>query len=161
MKNLLLSLGLCLALTSITLSSTAQERTKSGVAIQPLWGPTGFNLVYYYYLPDIESYYSVPEKKFIYRENDNWIFSSTLPEKYKSYDLFSGYKVVLNRPHPYMNYLAHKARYARYKGQLNKQESIKNSTNPKYYVVEGHPMSAQLQNVVKQTKKGNAGSTGN
>ena len=96
-------------------------------------------------MPDIGVYYDVPEKKFIYNENGDWVHSPSLPQKYKSYDLYKGYKVVLNRPHPYFNLNAHKERYARFKGQPGRQLSIKDSTNPKYFVVDGHPRSIQQQ----------------
>jgi hypothetical protein len=112
--------------------------------MQPLWGPTGYNVAAYYYLPDIDVYYDVPEKRFIYQDRGKWAFSAALPEKFQNYDLYSGYKVVLNRPHPYFNLNAHRARYGRFKGQLNKQETIKQSTNRKYFVVEGHPKANEL-----------------
>ena len=125
--------------------AAAQQNSKSIFSVQPLWGPMGHNLASYYYLPDIETYYDIPQKKFIYWENNQWQFSSTLPERFKDYDLFKGYKVVLNRPHPYYNFEAHKARYDRFKGQLNRQVSIQESTSPKYFVVEGHPKGPQMQ----------------
>jgi hypothetical protein len=146
MKKILLSAALCVALAC---SSTvnAQENAKPIISNQPLWGPTGYNLAAYYFLPDIEAYYDIPEKKFIYLDNGKWTFSTTLPEKFKDYDLYSGYKVVLNRPHPYFNLNAHKARYGRFKGQIKKQETILESTNPKYFVVDGHPKGAGVTNV--------------
>lgn len=148
MKTILLSASLCLALA---FGALAQDSLKPTISIQPLWGPTGFNLASYYYLPDIEAYYDVPEKKFIYPENGKWVFSPSLPQRFQSYDLYSGYKVVLNRPHAYYNFKAHRSRYAKYKGQLNRQVSIKDSTNPKYFVVEGHPRSLQLQSGKKRS----------
>ncbi|MFD2162955.1 hypothetical protein ACFSJU_11175 [Paradesertivirga mongoliensis] len=142
MKKIILSACFCFA---IAFGVAAQETLKPAISTQPLWGPTGYNLAAYYYLPDIEVYYDVPEKKFIILEQGKWVHSFTLPEKLKDFDLFSAYKVVLNRPHPYYNFKAHKSRYARFKGQFNRQESIKESTNPKYFVIEGHPLSEQIQ----------------
>ena len=36
---------------------------------QPVWGPTGYDYVEYYYLPDIEVYYYVPQHRYYYYEN--------------------------------------------------------------------------------------------
>lgn len=122
------------------IATQAQEAKRIGnIAEQPLWGPTGYNTAAFYFIPDVDGYYDVIEKKFIYLDQGKWVFSETLPETYKNVDLFSSYKVVINRPQPYLNYKAHKARYANYLGQKNKQVAIINSTNEKYFVVTGHP----------------------
>jgi len=128
-------------------SANAQEQKKSvgNIAVQPLWGPTGFNTVAYYYLPDIQAYYSVDEKKFIYLEDGKWMFSENLPPAFKDFDLYSGYKVVINRPQPYLNFRAHVSRYGHFAGQKNKQVAIANSTNSKYFVITGHPKAADEQ----------------
>lgn len=158
MKKIILSACFCFAMA---FGAAAQEILKPAISIQPLWGPTGYNLASYYYLPDIEAYYDVPEKKFIFSEKGKWIFSPSLPDKLKDFDLFSAYKVVLNRPHPYYNFNAHRVRYARFKGQFNRQQSIKDSTNPKYFVVEGHPMSQQLQAAEQKDSRDNMRVAGN
>lgn len=132
-----------LLLSLCTLNSGAQEKSRNNIAAQPLWGPTGYNHVDYYYLPDLEMYYSVTEKQFIYQKNGSWQRSASLPETAGNYDLFSGYKVVINRPDPYTNYRAHKVRYSNYAGQKNRQTAIANSNNPKYFIVEGHPKNRQ------------------
>ena len=46
--------------------SSAQVRINVNIGAQPLWGPIGYQHVDYYYLPDIESYYYVPTRQFIY-----------------------------------------------------------------------------------------------
>ena len=158
MKNFTITACFCMAMA---FGALAQDRSKTAISLQPLWGPTGYNVAAYYYLPDIEAYYDIPEKKFIFNENGEWINSSNLPEKYKSYDLYKGYKVVLNRPHPYFNYNAHKERYGRFKGQFGRQLSIKDSTNPKYFVVEGHPRSASQQAAERKDNKNSQDATGN
>ncbi|HQS04855.1 MAG TPA: hypothetical protein PLT16_04385, partial [Daejeonella sp.] len=74
----------------------AQVRVNINLGAQPEWGPTGYNHVDYYYLPDIETYYYVPKRQFIYLENGRWLFMSALPSRYRGYDLNNGYKVVIN-----------------------------------------------------------------
>ncbi|MDO8991553.1 MAG: hypothetical protein Q7U83_00720, partial [Daejeonella sp.] len=54
----------------------AQISVNVNLGAQPEWGPTGYNRADYYYLPDIETYYYVPKRQFIYRENDKWLFMS-------------------------------------------------------------------------------------
>ncbi|MBW6491258.1 MAG: hypothetical protein K0B15_08715 [Lentimicrobium sp.] len=90
----------------------------------PLWGPAGYNNVQYYYLPDLESYYDVNNSRFIYYEGGTWVHRKYLPRQYRSYDLYSGYKVVMHDYRgnsPYAHFKEHKSKYARgYKGQEQK-----------------------------------------
>jgi hypothetical protein len=119
--------------------ATAQVAVNINIGAQPVWGPVGYNYVEYYYMPDIEAYYYVPSRQFIYLTNGRWIFATTLPYRYRSYNIYSGYKVVINEPRPYLHFGAHKIRYAKYQGNSGRQVIIKNSNDPKYYVVKGHP----------------------
>lgn len=122
-------------------NADAQVRVNVNVNIgsQPAWGPVGYDRVEYYYLPDIEAYYYVPRHQFVYLSGGRWIFSAYLPPAYRSYDLYSGYKVVVNEPRAYQYYNTHKVKYAGYRGNRGGQVVIRNSDDPKYYVVKGHP----------------------
>ena len=71
--------------------------------------------------------------------------------------LYSGYKVVINEPRPYLNFTTHKVTYAKYKGNNGRQVIIKNSNDPKYYVVKGHPKYNGGNN---GNGKGNSGGKG-
>jgi hypothetical protein len=44
--------------------------------------------------------------------------------------------VVLNEPRPYLSFTTHRVTYAKYKGNNGRQVIIKNSNDPKYYVVK-------------------------
>lgn len=92
----------------------------------PQWGPVGYNDVEYYYLPDVQSYYDVRASRFIYYEGGSWVHRQNLPRRYRSYDLYDGYKVVLTDYHgntPYVYFNDHKIKYAKgYHG--GKQQSI-------------------------------------
>ena len=118
---------------------TAQVSVNFNIGSQPTWGPVGYDYVEYYYLPDIGTYYYVPKHQFVYLSNGKWIYASSLPSRYRSYNLYSGYKVVINEPRPYLHYTTHKVTYAKYKGNNGRQVIIRNSNDPKYYVVKGHP----------------------
>lgn len=112
---------LCTAIVVATLTAntaTAQVRVNVNVNIgsQPQWGPAGYDYVDYYYLPDIETYYYVPTRQFIYLSGRNWIFSYGLPPAHRHYNLHTGYKVVINQPRAYHYHSTHKVKYAKYKG---------------------------------------------
>jgi hypothetical protein len=118
---------------------TAQVSININIGSQPAWGPVGYDYVEYYYLPDIEAYYYVPRHQFVYLSNGRWIFATSLPSRYRSYNLYNGYKVVINEPRPYLSFSTHRVTYAKYKGNNGRQVIIRNSNDPKYYVVKGHP----------------------
>ena len=125
----------------ITLSANpikAQISVNFNIGAQPVWGPTGYNHVDYYYLPDIEIYYYVPRRQFVYMDNGRWNFTSSLPSRYSGYNLYNGYKVVMNTPRPYLSFKDHKVKYAKYKAHKG-QPSIRYSNNPKYFKNPGHP----------------------
>jgi hypothetical protein len=95
------------------------------VETQPAWGPVGYDNVNYYYMPDIEAYYYVPRRQFIYLDGGQWIFAASLPARYHNYDLYRGYKVVVNEPRPYLHHDVYRERYGHYKGYYDYQESLR------------------------------------
>jgi len=58
--------------------------------------------------------------------------------------------------------LTNKIKYAKYKGNNGRQVIIKNSNDPKYYVVKGHPKynSRGGKKVATTSGKGNSGGKG-
>jgi hypothetical protein len=90
-------------------------------------------------MPDIDVYYYVPRRQYVYLSGGRWIFAMSLPTRYRAYDLYTGYKVVINEPRPYLHADVYRVRYAPYRGKRNEQVIIRNSDDPKYYVVKGHP----------------------
>ncbi|HXI00801.1 MAG TPA: hypothetical protein VNI52_11085 [Sphingobacteriaceae bacterium] len=122
---LLILLGYVISATP----SQAQININVNLGSQPQWGPSGYNYAEYYYLPDIETYYYVPKKQFVYLNNGRWAFTPGLPSKYSGYDLYNGYKVVLNTPRPYLSFTNHKVKYGKFKGLKAQQKTLK-STPP-------------------------------
>jgi len=103
--------GLLLAFVGTT---SAQLSVSINIGNPPSWGPSGYDNVRYYYLPDVEAYYDVQNARFIYLSSNIWVQSSKLPSKYKNYDLYGGYKVVLNDYRgnsPYSQFSVHKVKY--------------------------------------------------
>jgi hypothetical protein len=118
---------------SILQKSTAQLKVNVNLNIgsQPTWGPVGYDHVDYYYMPDIDAYYYVPQRQFIYLEGNRWVFASALPPRYGSYDLYHGYKVVVNEPRPYMRPQIYREKYKVYRGRRD-QEIIRDSHDERY-----------------------------
>ena len=100
--------------------STAVKSQISVNVGPPMWAPVGHNNARYYYLPDAESYYDVQSSRFIYSENGVWVRRANLPGRYKNYDLYNGYKVVINDYRgndPFVHFHNHKVKYKKgYRG---------------------------------------------
>ena len=133
MKKMLIGAALILASFAYTGKAEAQVRfgINFNIGNQPDWGPAGYNSVQYYYLPDIDAYYYVPSRQFIYLSGGRWVFSNSLPYRYRDYDLYSGYKVVLNQPNAYLQHNYHMRQYSRYRGNRS-QVIIRNSNDSRY-----------------------------
>lgn len=126
-------------LFAIHTPANAQVNVSVNISSQPVWGPVGYSHVDYYYLPQHEVYYSVPKAQWVYLDGGNWVFASALPPRFGTINYYTTYKVVVNQPTPYLQFKTHKVKYAKYKGGSYKQVIIRDSKEPKYYVVKGHP----------------------
>lgn len=134
MKTLkLIALGIVLFITG---SVTAQVSVNVNIGTPPSWGPSGYSNVDYYYLPDVQSYYDIRASQFIYFGSGNWVRSRYLPRQYRNYDLYSGYKVVLNDYHgrtPYTHYKRDKVKYYKgYRGQSQRSIGQRNDNHNNY-----------------------------
>ncbi|MCD8044330.1 MAG: hypothetical protein LUH10_14865 [Tannerellaceae bacterium] len=98
---------------------------------QPAWGPIGYKYVDYYYFPDINIYYDVNNGLFYYSSRGKWIADRYLPAKYRRYDLYVMYKVVLNERQPWVYNKVHRRQYAHFKGDRT-QVVIRNTTDSRY-----------------------------
>lgn len=146
---------LLILIVAVFLSSIVDAQVSVNLSFnvdrQPMWGPTGYDYVEYYYLPDVEAYYYVPQRRFFYYEGGRWISGSTLPSRYRGYDLYNSYKVVVNEPTPYRNHKTYREKYSSHKGRHD-QQPIRDSRDSKYFTNENHP---EHNNWVKQQKHDN------
>jgi hypothetical protein len=132
----LVAIGIVLFFAS---SAQAQISVHLNIGNPPAWGPSGYSDVQYYYLPDVEAYYDVNSSMFIYYEGRSWVHRSYLPSRYRNYDLYGGYKVVMNGYHgktPYYNHREYRTKYAKgYRGpsQRNIGERPGRGNNSKDY----------------------------
>jgi hypothetical protein len=125
--------------------ATAQVKVSLNVNLgqQPVWGPTGYDHADYYYLPDIDSYYDVNRRQFIYNSGNRWVYAGQLPPRYRNYDLYNSYKVVVNEPRPYLHDDVYRNKYRNNNQSHERQTPIRDSREEKYYQVKGHPMHNQ------------------
>jgi hypothetical protein len=130
-----------IVLAVLFFSVAAYQRTDAQLRVnvnlnignQPDWGPTGYDYVDYYYLPDMDVYYNVPQHLFIYPEGSRWIYARSLPPRYGGYNLYNSYKVVVNKPRPYLHPDVYRREYGRYKGGRGpSQVIIRDSHDEKY-----------------------------
>jgi hypothetical protein len=98
---------------TFSILSSAQVSVNVNIGTPPVWGPVGYVEARYYYIPDIQTYYDINTAMFIYMGPRGWIHVRSLPPMYAHFDLYSGYKVVLNYrgDNPYRYYEVHKVKF--------------------------------------------------
>ena len=123
---------------------SANAQVHVNISIQPVWGPVGYDYVNYYYIPDIDAYYDVPNHIYVYFEGGRWIRRNSLPPRYAGYDIYHGYKVVINDPSPWMQHDKYRSQYGGYRGRHD-QQWIRDSHDDKYRANPNHPEHNQWQ----------------
>ena len=106
-------LGMVLLVAGTT---QGQLSVRFNIGSPPQWAPTGHAEARYYYLPDVEAYYDVQSSMFIYYEGRNWVHRSYLPNRFRDYDLYGGYKVVMKDYHgdrPYERFSEQRIQYSK------------------------------------------------
>jgi len=111
---------------------SAQIRVNININSQPQWGPEDYDYVEYYYLPEVGIYYYAPSAQFIYRHGNRWVYTYKLPYQYRSLNLYSTYKVVINKPRPYLRHNYYSSHYKKYRKSHSKQVNIRDSRDPRY-----------------------------
>lgn len=137
----------------------AQIKVNINIGSQPLWGPAGYDHVDYYYLPEIDCYYYVPTGQYIYLVNGAWVWRSSLPARYRNFDLYRTYKVVVNGDKPYLRHNDYRNKYRNYRTSYNKQIPIRDHKDKKYDVVRNRPNNGRPGNNggVRPERPGNNG----
>lgn len=130
MKKFLLTLALVLTATVATMQAQ-RINVSINIGSQPSWGPVGYDYVDYYYLPDIDCYYSVNQGLFFYQNAGRWLGVRYLPYAYRDYDFYSMYKVVLVGHDPWLHHNRHRRIYAHYVGYRS-QPIIRYSKDRRY-----------------------------
>jgi hypothetical protein len=156
MRYVLATIAAFLVVSSVPSTSHAQVSASISINLgsQPIWGPTGYDYVENYYLPDINVYYNVPHHRYYYDNGGRWVSSSSLPTSYHNFDLYGSYKVVVNEPSPWQHPDKYRDQYSTYKGRHD-QQPIRDSRDQKYYVIKNHPEHKNWLNEQKRQKQQN------
>ncbi|GAA4728394.1 hypothetical protein [Flavisolibacter ginsenosidimutans] len=101
------------------------------IGAQPDWGPYGYDYAQYYYFPDMDIYYDVLNREFVYFDGYEWRSSPYMPSAYSNFDLYSAYKVVINEPQPYLRADYYRRQYYGYRGYHN-QPVLRDHRNEGY-----------------------------
>ena len=137
MKKQILFTAVLIA-ASFSYNAKAQVSVHVNIGVQPVWGPTGYDYVNYYYIPDIDAYYDVPNRRYTYFEDGRWITRAYLPPRYHDFDLYGAHKVVINERSPWMHDDRYRTQYSEYRGRHD-QEVIRDSRDERYYANPNHP----------------------
>jgi len=65
----------------------------------------------YYYLPDVEAYYSVRQNCYYYNDGYNWVSAAYLPGAYRDYDWHYARRIEVREARPFMHDDVYRARY--------------------------------------------------
>lgn len=143
-------------------SAQGQLSINVHIGTPPAWGPAGYNDVRYYYLPDIEAYYDVPPSMFIYLSGNRWVHRRHLPGRYRNYDLYGGYKVVMNDYRgdcPYYHFREHRMKYGRgYRGEeqrtIGERHGYNDYSERNYNRGNGRPKGWYKHNEEREDNRG-------
>jgi hypothetical protein len=65
----------------------------------------------YYYLPEVEAYYSIPLQCYFYNDGGRWIRAQYLPGAYRNYDWRNARRFEVRGRRPYMNHDVYRGRW--------------------------------------------------
>lgn len=121
MNKLTKWLAVAVMLLSMTIfngcSTSRQGTYESQTSYEnPQWGPSFSNGTRYYYLPDIETYYDIYNREFIYLNRAQWIYSPYLPSIYPDFNLNNSFVVLVNSNmyQPWMHHQYYVSHFPRY-----------------------------------------------
>jgi len=82
----------------------------------PVWAPDYYAGTRYYYFPDIETYYDLATRNFVYLNNGRWLFARSLPSFYSTFNLRNAFVVIVDRSmyDPWMHHQFYNSHYPRY-----------------------------------------------
>ena len=79
----------------------------------------------YYYLPDVDAYYSVPEQCYYYNDGGEWVSAAYLPGAYRDYDWRSARRFEVRASRPFMHNDYYRERYSgvNFGGRWNRSDT--------------------------------------
>jgi hypothetical protein len=152
MKKLII-MSVLLASSFIYKAADAQVNVNINLGSQPQWGPSGYDHVDYYYMPDLDMYYNVPNRSYTYLQGNRWVTVNSVPAQYRNYDFYKGYKVVVNEQSPWNHNNNYKTRYASYRDNYSQpnirdhNSKVKKTKVVKYKVNKSNGRNKEAQNI--------------
>jgi hypothetical protein len=70
----------------------------------------------YYYLPEVEAYYSLSGNCYYYNDGSRWITCAYLPGAYRNYDWRTGVRYEVRGSRPYLRHDVYRSRWGGYAG---------------------------------------------
>ena len=89
-----------------------------------VWVPATHMEARYYYLPEINVYYDMTSRDYIYINNGAWVRTAYVPVAYRNYDFHRCNKVVVNNYYgrtPYTYYKPYKAKKVKHAKHYHNQ----------------------------------------
>jgi hypothetical protein len=83
----------------------------------------------YYYLPDVDAYYSVAEQCYYYNDGVNWTSAAYLPGEYRDYDWRNARRYEVRAHRPYLNANFYRERF---RGNVGNWSHYDNQRNDNY-----------------------------
>lgn len=117
--------GVAVALLSFAAYGVVSAQEAANRERQPDWGPAGYELAEFYYIPAMDIYYDVGRAVFRIERGGEWVETDMLPESFDPADLYSCYKVVINGREPWLNHRNHSFVYERYRNKRFRQLTIR------------------------------------
>ena len=121
MKSLKKQAFFVLVLVSVSMFSSCDMYSYVSPSSQisyenPSWAPDYYPGVRYYYLPDIETFYDLSTREFVYLNDGQWFYSADLPPIYADYDLNNCFVIDINQNtfEPWMHYQYYVSHYPRF-----------------------------------------------
>ncbi len=65
----------------------------------------------YYYLPEVDAYYSVPEQCYYYNDGNQWVSAAYLPGAYHDFDWSTARRFEVRAPRPFIHDDYYRTRY--------------------------------------------------
>lgn len=65
----------------------------------------------FYYLPDADAYYSIPERCYYYNDGGAWVSSAYLPDAYRNFDWRNARRFEVRAPRPYLHNDYYRAKF--------------------------------------------------
>lgn len=152
MKQIVLTFALAFILSSCSMGYYAYEAPVSisgrvNIAIQPSWGPAGYDYALFYYFPEFNFYYDVERAVFYYLNYGRWVSAKMLPRnRHFPADLHRYYKVVINNHNPWNYNRQHKNQYKHFKGVYN-QPNLRDARGDMNYIYRNDPRTQPTRRI--------------